>query len=111
MYFARALTGSLVALALSSAVAFAAAAHDCSGLDPRADRALQVWSPPTPGTCTPKSTTVDGVAYPIPDPGCTPGAVNPTLKLVILKGPAFSTDCERNKATSASAKNGTYDWY
>jgi hypothetical protein len=111
MNFARTLCGCFVALALSSGAACAAAKIDCSGFNPKADKAMQAWSPPAVGTCVPKSRTVDGVAYPVPDPDCTPGAINPTLKLSILKRPTFRTACERNKATSADAKNGTYDWY
>ena len=112
MYFARILFGGLIALVLSSGLALAAqTTPDCSGFDPKADQPTQTWTKPMPGTCAAKTTTVDGVAYAIPDPACTPGAVNPTLTLSILKRPAFRTACERNQATSANAKNGTYDWY
>lgn len=47
----------------------------------------------------------------LPDPKCTPGAVNSTLTLAVLKNPDFRTDCVRNKATSADEKAKTYGWY
>jgi hypothetical protein len=49
--------------------------------------------------------------FPVPDPRCTPGAINPTVTLAVLKNPAFRTDCIRDKATSAGAKDATYLWY
>jgi hypothetical protein len=111
MVFARTFMLGVVTLVLSTGGASAAAAIDCTGFNPKGDKPMQAWSPPTAEACTPKSTTVEGVAYPVPDPDCTPGAVNPTLKLSVLKRPTFRTACERNKATSANEKNGTYDWY
>jgi hypothetical protein len=49
--------------------------------------------------------------YPIPDPSCTPGAVNPTLTLEVLKDPNFKTGCVRDQASTAKEKRETYDWY
>src|SRR5580765_797441 len=99
-------------IALSSGSAFGAqATPDCRGFDPKADQSMKVWSQPAARACTPKVKTIAGVAYLLPDPDCTPGAINPTLKVSVLKKPGFRTACERNKATSADAKNNTYDWY
>jgi hypothetical protein len=47
----------------------------------------------------------------VPDPRCTPGAINPTVTLAVLQNPAFRTSCLRDQATSASAKDATYRWY
>ena len=47
----------------------------------------------------------------LPDPGCTPGAINPTLTEAVLKNPAFRTGCVRNDATSEKDKATTYKWY
>src|SRR5438045_2724816 len=112
IHFSRALSSGLIVLVLSSGFALGAqAVPDCSGFNPKADQPTQAWTKPTEGTCAPKTKTVDGVTYPVPDPDCTPGSVNPTLKLSVLKRPTFRTACERNKATSGNAKNVTYDWY
>jgi 5-methylcytosine-specific restriction endonuclease McrA len=48
---------------------------------------------------------------PIPDPSCTPGAIDPTVTEEVLKDSRFRTKCIRNLVTSASKKNSTYDWY
>jgi hypothetical protein len=47
----------------------------------------------------------------LPDPACTPGAINPTLTEAVLKDPAFRTGCVRNDATSEKQKGSTYKWY
>jgi hypothetical protein len=57
--------------------------------------------------CAPK--TSHGFA--IPDPSCTPGAINPTVTLKVLRGGKFKTGCERNKASSITMKNATYVQY
>ena len=49
--------------------------------------------------------------YPVPDPKCTPGAINPTLTVTILRDPAFRTTCVRDNATSAQQKASTYGSY
>src|ERR1039458_185863 len=72
---------------------------------------MQAWKELTARTCKVQTMTVGGVAYPVPDPNCTPGAVNPTLTLSILKRKTFRTGCERDKASSANAKINTYAWY
>lgn len=63
--------------------------------------------PPEDGAC--KARSSHGVF--LPDPACTPGAYNPSLTLTVLKRSGFRTGCGRNMATSASAKNKTYQWY
>jgi len=48
---------------------------------------------------------------PIPDPSCTPGAINHTVTLDTLRNPKFRTACLRDRATSAATKAKTYNWY
>jgi len=47
----------------------------------------------------------------VPDPTCTPGAVNGSLTLDVLKSPTFTTKCVRDQATTAIEKAKTYRWY
>jgi hypothetical protein len=47
----------------------------------------------------------------LPDPKCTPGAINPTLTAKVLQDPAFTTKCVRNDATSEEEKHSTYTAY
>jgi|GEM_PF-3018967 len=77
-------------------------------IDVKADAPVSpVTLPAQDGVCTPGTQS----GFPVPDPRCSPGAVNPSLTLDILKNPRFRTDCVRNKATSATLKNRTYGWY
>jgi hypothetical protein len=76
-------------------------------IDANGDQPLQFIALPPAPPCT--TTTRNG--FPIPDPKCTPGAVNPTLTLTALNSPAFKTGCVRDEATNAKQKTITYDWY
>lgn len=49
--------------------------------------------------------------FPIPDPKCTPGAVNPTVTVEVLQNLDFRTPCLRNHVTTEEQKNGTYESY
>src|SRR5689334_17456883 len=49
--------------------------------------------------------------YPVPDPACTPGAVNPTVTAAVLGSPGFRTSCLRDNATTEEEKAVTYLWY
>ena len=49
--------------------------------------------------------------YPLPDPGRTPGAINPTVVVVILRNFDFRTNCVRNKVASETQKATTYQTY
>ena len=77
------------------------------GIDPRQSEALSKVDLSGSPTC--KVGTSHGL--PTPDPSCTPGAVNPTLTLDVLKDARFKTGCVRDKATTPSEKHDTYDWY
>ena len=47
----------------------------------------------------------------LPDPACTPGAVNPTVTTEVLQDSTFRTACVRGHASSSAQKNHTYDLY
>jgi hypothetical protein len=85
----------------------AVAADQCLGVDPKASVSF--------GVATAKTSdchvwvTRDNV--PLPDPACTPGAVNPTVTADILRDPAFRTRCVRDGATSPEQKRSTYGDY
>lgn len=49
--------------------------------------------------------------YSLPDPKCTPGAINPSVTTDVLDNLDFSTACIRNRATTAREKAMTYRWY
>ena len=76
-----------------------------SSVDPTASKAL------APVTADASCSTRNKDGYPIPDPRCTPGAVDPTVTLAILKDSNFKTACVRDKATSAATKATTYGDY
>lgn len=60
-----------------------------------------------PNGCTTRMSN----GFTLPDPTCTPGAINPTLNADVLRNPAFRTCCVRNNATTEQQKASTYDWY
>lgn len=87
-----------------------AAAVNCASfhIDPVASQPLAVTAAThAPGSCHVRISH----GYPIPDPTCTPGAVNPTVTAAVLKDPAFRTACVRDAATSEGRKEITYSWY
>lgn len=65
------------------------------------------WNQPHDGTCR----TRREHGYPVPDPRCTPGGINPTISLDIIKDPRWRTGCIRNCQTSEEQKHVTYAWY
>jgi hypothetical protein len=71
------------------------------------DNPLAKFTEPAAGTC---KTHIQG-QYVLPDRDCSPGAINPTVTLAILKDTGFKTACLRDQATSASKKATTYSWY
>jgi hypothetical protein len=68
---------------------------------------FQSWQPPGDGTCT---TSIRN-GYPIPDPRCTPGGINPSITAEMLTNSGFRTRCIRNCQTSEAQKHVTYTWY
>jgi hypothetical protein len=84
-----------------------AQAQNCHNVDPAADQPLQAVTLPPPNGCSVKTSN----GFPIPDPSCTPGAINPTVTVDVLRDPAYRTSCTRDSGTSANQKAGTYNWY
>jgi hypothetical protein len=75
---------------------------------PHASKSLgQAVLPPVLGTCTPGSVR----GFPVPDPKCSPGAINPTITVTILRTAGFTTKCLRNQQTSSTEKAQVYAWY
>jgi len=87
--------------------AFRPAICDQLNIDGRASAPLRTVTLPPPQGCT--TPTRNG--FPVPDPSCTPGAINPTLRLEVLKDPRFTTRCLRDAATPEAEKATTYSWY
>jgi hypothetical protein len=91
------------------AVAHAAVATCPTGVDPKASTPLGTDA--ASSGCEFKSSH----GYALPDPRCTPGAINPTVTLAVLQATAkskkFATSCDRDVASSASAKAATYGAY
>ena len=106
-------TGSMV---LSFALAWAAACSvhagsaancDAFNIDAKSSTPLAQVGPGQPGAC--KVQIKNG--YPVPDPACTPGAINETLTADVLRNPEFRTSCVRDNATTPAQKASTYAWY
>jgi hypothetical protein len=90
----------LIVLALSAALA---------GIDPKASVPLSpVAADHEPGSCHVRY-AANGMG--LPDPLCSPGAINPTLTIEVLLDPDFRTGMVRDHLTSADAKRKTYIWY
>src|SRR5258708_30862667 len=75
-------------------------------IDPEGSDALQNVSLPPNGTCKPRMKN----GLPLPDPSCSPGAINPTLTVAVLKTKGFTTKCVRHQASSPAEKQQTYGW-
>lgn len=65
------------------------------------------WRAPGNGTCS--ITTANG--YPIPDPRCTPGGIDPSVTAEVLRSREWRTGCIRNCQTSEAEKHLVYRWY
>jgi hypothetical protein len=65
------------------------------------------WQEPAPASCTPRTRN----GYQTPDPRCTPGGINPSLTLDVLRDPTFRTRTVRNCASSEAQKHIAYRWY
>jgi hypothetical protein len=76
-----------------------------AGVDPQSSAPLSAVT--SSSDCKLKSSH----GYSLPDPACTPGSINPTVDLAVLKGGKFKTSCDRNVATSATKKQTTYATY
>lgn len=78
-------------------------------IDPRASLPLApVAADHAPGSCHARL-AANGMQ--LPDPACSPGAINPTVTAAVLRDPAFRTGAVRDQLTSAAAKRKVYVWY
>jgi hypothetical protein len=77
------------------------------GIDATASTPLRTVTLPPQQGCTPRMSN----GFPLPDPDCTPGAINPTLTAEVLRDTDFRTCCVRDNATTAQQKATTYGWY
>ena len=68
---------------------------------------LTSWEQPEPGTCQVRFAN----GYPVPDPRCTPGGVNPTITVDVLSDPHWRTRSIRNCESSEAQKHIEYRWY
>lgn len=81
-------------------------ADKCLNVDPSASVALHKVTK-TKGCHIHVSPT----GYPLPDPNCTPGAINPTVTVEVIRNPAWRTACVRNGATTPTRKRSVYASY
>lgn len=77
-------------------------------IDATASNPLTAVTLPPSATCAVRKTS-DG--FLLPDPACTPGAINPTITAEVLQNPDFRTTCVRSHATTEQQKAGTYKFY
>ena len=80
---------------------------DQFNVDGRASASLRTVSLPPQQICTIHTNN----GFPVPDPNCTPGAINPTLTIEVLRDRSFTTRCIRDAATQEVEKATTYEWY
>ncbi len=70
-------------------------------------RYFAAWHEPEISGCR----TAVSHGYPVPDPRCTPGGVNPSVTEEVLRNPAWRTRCLRNCESSEAGKHVAYGWY
>jgi len=104
-------TGFFVCMLSAAVFAFqsgyAAPPAHCGAIKSTASSPLKAVTLPPVDACTPRKSN----GFLLPDPACTPGAINPTVTIDVLRDKNFRTGCVRDGATSARQKNATYGWY
>ena len=93
--------------AADSSVSSSPAACAAFDIDATASESLAPRGASVPSSC--HTRIKDG--FLLPDPACTPGAVNPTVTTDVLQDSSFRTACVRGHASSSAQKNHTYDLY
>ena len=73
----------------------------CESLD------FAAWGQPADGSCHIRMSN----GYPLPDPHCTPGGINPSVSISVLNNANWTTRCARNCWTSEADKHLAYRWY
>lgn len=85
-----------------------ATSESCSALGVAcASNYFQSWQRPADGSC--HASTSNG--YPVPDPQCTPGGINSTVTLDVMRDPGWRTRCIRDCEESQARKHEAYNWY
>jgi hypothetical protein len=107
MRFASILGSTFFLLGLLALAQGSKAPKNCPKIDQGGDNGFHVWRSPVANSCHTEAPN----GYPVPDPKCTPGAINPSLTLSVLKSTNFRTGCVRNDTTTEHDKAQTYDWY
>jgi hypothetical protein len=77
-------------------------------LDDKESKPLKPVKQLSDGDCHVK-TLSNGIQ--LPDPKCTPGAINTTVTQTVLRTPGFTTKCLRDDVTSEEKKKTTYGFY
>jgi len=99
--------GALLSAAVFYGLLLSCVAH--AQVNPLASQPLaQVAATHAPGSCHFRH-AANGMQ--LPDPLCTPGAINPTITTAVLKDPKFRTGTVRDQLTSAAQKQIVYSWY
>ncbi len=65
------------------------------------------WQEPADGSCHPSVHN----GYLVPDPQCTPGGINSTVTLDVMRDSGWRTRCVRNCEVSQARKHVAYTWY
>jgi hypothetical protein len=72
---------------------------------------LAASQPLHPGTATTNCKVGKSMGFPVPDPKCTPGAVNPSVTVATLRDPRFKPECVHGEPKSAEEKAKLYAAY
>jgi hypothetical protein len=72
-----------------------------AGFAAKNHRSLAAHISPADGACHVGAKS----GFPMPDLKCTPGAINPTITVAVLKNPNFRTCCIRDKVESEQDKH------
>lgn len=65
------------------------------------------WQEPANASCSVRLRN----GLPVPDPQCTPGGINPSVSVDVLRDPSWRTRAVRNCESSESQKHIAYRWY
>jgi hypothetical protein len=68
---------------------------------------LAAWDQPASGSCQVRMKE----GYPLPDPRCTPGGINPSITMNTLRDRRWRTRSIRNCESSEAQKHAAYRWY
>jgi hypothetical protein len=91
------------------AFTFVAYADECDRFQIRPEASISLGTTSYQSLDTCRLRYVD--EFPLPDPNCTPGAVNPTISINTLRDPFFRTRCLRNQASTHKEKFIAYTRY